>query len=136
MWNARYYQVELLVHIKVKQNMEKSHYVRMYIRKNNYIKISYRMLPSTIWSKFFEFLIICWLISRAFGRVTQQQNTRNEENIGYIVRGNRWITSLSITHEKNIYIYNVYITYKIYTVFWFIIYQGKQNKHKRISFYF
>ena len=44
-----------------------------------YIRISYRTVPSTIWPIFSEFLIFCRLTSRAFRRVKQKQNMRNEE---------------------------------------------------------
>ena len=61
------------------------------------ICISYHTVPSTIWPIFSEFLIFCWLISRAFKRVKWKQNIRNGENIGDIVRDKRAITSLSLS---------------------------------------
>ena len=61
-------------------------YVKLKVQK---ISISYRTVPSTIWSIFSEFLIFCRLIKK--------KNMRNEENIGHIVRDKRAITSLSLT---------------------------------------
>ena len=46
------------------------------------------------------------------------QNMRNEENIGQIVRGKRFITSLSLT-------------YKIYPIYQFICYQEKQQQQQK-----
>ena len=67
------------------------------MKKNSDVIISYHTVPSTTWPIFSEFLIFCRLISRAFRRVKQKQNMRNEENIGHIVRDKRAITSLSLT---------------------------------------
>ena len=58
------------------------------------MRIGYHTVPSTIWSVYFEFVIVCRLIAPAFRRVKLKQNVRNEENIGHIVQDKRAITSL------------------------------------------
>ena len=52
---------------------------------------------------FSEFLIFCQIISRAFRWRKQQQNMKNEKNIGHIVQDNNAITSF----PEGIYLFKV-----------------------------
>ena len=75
------------------------------------ISFSYCMVLSTMYTEFF---IFCRLISRTFRSIKYWQNLRSERCIDYIVRGERAISSFPLI-------------YKISTVYYYIIYQGKQN---------